>query len=216
MENIADKINPADLRVLLIDLDDTLYPHDTGVWEMIKARMQQYMLEEMGFSPEETPPLRERLWKQYGTTLRGLQVEYEVDMAAYLAYVHDVPAESRLSPDPELAYMLDSFSQRKFIFTNASAAHARRIMDCLEVAAQFDGIIDIYAMAPHCKPQTQAFHKALTLVNEPPEACLLVDDSPDNLNAARSLGMATVSIGRHHHDGSVHIDSILELEELLG
>lgn len=207
---------PENIHTLLIDLDDTLYPHDSGVWEMIRARMQQYMLEEMGFSPDEVPALRERLWRQYGTTLRGLQAEYEVDMAAYLAYVHDVPIETLLSPDPELVHMFERISQRKFIFTNAHKAHALRVTDRLGVADLFEGIIDIYAMAPHCKPQAQAFEKALALVGETPEACLLVDDSPGNLTAARALGMATVSIGIHRHDGSPHIESIHDLEGSIG
>ncbi len=207
--------NSETIRCLLIDLDDTLYPHDSGVWEMIRARMQQYMLEEMSFQPEEVPALRQRLWKQYGTTLRGLQVEYEVDMEDYLAYVHDVPIEACLTSDPELPHMLDRLPQRKFIFTNAHTAHAHRIMDHLGVSSHFEGIIDIYAMAPYCKPQAQAFQKTLALVNEPPEACMLVDDSPDNLSTAQGLGMETISIGIHRHDSSPHINTIHDLAALL-
>ena len=215
MENTTEKLNPAKLRALLIDLDDTLYPHDSGVWEMIRTRMQQYMLEEMKFSPDEVPALRERLWRQYGTTLRGLQTEYEVDTEAYLAYVHDVPIETCLSPDPNLVRMLENLLQRKFIFTNAHKAHALRIMDHLGVTDLFDGIIDVQTMAPYCKPHPQAFQTALTLTGTPPEACLLVDDSPDNLAAAQALGMATISIGLHHHNNSPHIDSILELGSII-
>ena len=204
------------IHVLLIDLDDTIYPHDSGVWEMIRVRMQKYMLEEMGFPPEEVPALRQRLWKQYGTTLRGLQTEYEVDTEAYLAYVHDVPIETRLSPDPNLARMLANLPQRKFIFTNAHSAHAKRVMCHLGVTDLFEEIIDVQNMAPYCKPQQEAFHKALDLVGAPPEACLLVDDSPDNLTTAESLGIATISIGIHRHDGSPHIESIHDLEMFLG
>jgi len=207
--------NSKTIRCLLIDLDDTLYPHDSGVWEMIRARMQQYMLEEMRFHPEEVPALRHRLWKQYGTTLRGLQAEFEVDMAAYLAYVHDVPIETCLTPNPKLPLRVDSLPQRKFIFTNAHTAHAHRIMDHLGVISHFEGIIDIYAMAPYCKPQVEAFHKALELIRELPEACLLVDDSPDNLSTAQVLGMETISIGIHRHNSSPHINTIHDLAALL-
>lgn len=202
-----------DIRTLLIDLDDTLYPHDCGVWEMIRARMQQYMLEEMGLPPEEVPELRRRLWKQYGTTLRGLQVEYEVDMGDYLDYVHDVPLEDLIPANPELAEILQTLPQRKFIFTNAYAAHAKRVMDHLDVTNQFEGIIDINAMMPHCKPQAEAYKKVLSIAHDVPENCLLVDDSPNNLATAKVLGMATVSIGVHRHDGSPHIESINVLQD---
>jgi len=204
-----------DIYILLIDLDDTLYPHDSGVWEMIRARMQGYMLEEMGLPPEEVPELRRRLWKQYGTTLRGLQAEYEVDMAEYLDYVHDIPLEEHLKPDPDLRCVLQSLPQRKFIFTNAYADHAKRVMEHLGVLDQFEGIIDIYAMMPYCKPQPEAFHTALNIVNEAPEHCLVVDDSPENLSTAKALEMATVSIGAHRHDGSPHIEQLSQLRELL-
>jgi len=204
-----------DIQILLIDLDDTLYPHDSGVWEMIRARMQGYMLEEMGLPPEEVPELRNRLWKQYGTTLRGLQAEYEVDMAAYLDYVHDVPLEAYLQPDPELSRILQALPQRKFIFTNGYAVHAKRVMERLGVSDQFEGIIDVYTMMPYCKPQVEAYQIALNIVSEAPEGCLLVDDSPDNLSTAKTLGMATVSIGVNRHDGSPHIHAIQELGSLI-
>ncbi len=201
-----------DIRTLLIDLDDTLYPHDCGVWEMIRTRMQVYMVEEMGLPTEEVPALRHRLWKQYGTTLRGLQAEYEVDMGDYLDYVHDVPLEDRIPVNPELLEILQALPQRKFIFTNATKAHARRVMDHLGVSGQFEGIIDVYAMMPHCKPQVEAFGTALSIVDDVAENCCLVDDSPGNLATAKALGMATVSIGAHRHDGSPHIESINALQ----
>ena len=50
-------------RCLLFDLDDTLYPQNNGVWEMIRVRINRYMTEVLGFSPEVVPPLRQRLWK---------------------------------------------------------------------------------------------------------------------------------------------------------
>jgi putative hydrolase of the HAD superfamily len=204
-----------DIRTLLIDLDDTLYPHDCGVWEMIRARMQCYMLEVMGLPPEEVPELRHRLWQQYGTTLRGLQAEFDVDMEDFLDYVHDVPVEDRIPANPDLPRFLQDLPQRKFIFTNAYGPHAKRVMDHLGVSDQFDDIIDIYAMMPYCKPQVEAYRIALNIVDEAPSHCLLVDDSPMNLSTAKTLGMATVSIGAHRHDGSPHIEQLHYLKELL-
>ena len=136
-------------------------------------------------------------------------------MDHYLRYVHDVPFENFLSPDPDLDRMLRNLPQRKVIFTNASADHAHRVINLLGVQGHFEQIIDIYTIHPHCKPEVEAFHTALSIVNENPQACLLVDDTPANLETAKSLGMATVSIGRHHHDGSPHIPHIINLSNLL-
>lgn len=202
------------IQYLLVDLDDTLYPQNNGVWELIRVRINQYLVNELHFSEEQAPAIRQRLWRQYGTTLRGLQVEYKVDMDAYLAFVHDVPIENMLCYDQELDRILSTLPQRKVIFTNASAAHAQRVINLLGVTDHFDAIVDIYALAPHCKPQVEAFQTVLEKVQTPPDACLLIDDSPVNLDAAQSLGMATVSVGDRVHAHSLHITTIHDLLRL--
>lgn len=201
-------IDARQITCLFFDLDDTLYPHSSGLWELIGQRIQRFMIEELRFAAAEVPELSHRLWRQYGTTLRGLQTEYAVDMDAYLAYVHAVPVDVALAPDPSLAQALAALPQRKFIFTNSDRAHARRVTERLGIAPLFEGIIDIYTVAPHCKPEPEAFHKALEICGTPPERCLMIDDSPRNLAAARALGITTVSVGQHTHDGSPHFETI--------
>lgn len=208
------KIDLQQYSCLFFDLDDTLYPRDNGVWELIRQRIELFMTEEMRFSDEEVRELRNRLWKQYGTTLRGLQTEYNVDMAHYLTFVHNVPIAEALDPDPVLEQSLTALSIRKFIFTNSDHTHARRVTDRLGVTHCFDGVVDITAMAPYCKPQPEAFEVALAACGEPPERCVLIDDSIRNLETAQALGMKTISIGEHALNGSPHIDTIHELFSL--
>lgn len=205
----------ANIHTLLIDLDNTLYPHSNGIWRMIRDRIHQFLLEELHFPEDEVDGLRHRLWQQYGTTLRGLQTEFAVDMDAYLAYVHDVPLEMVITLDPPLADALRKLPQRKVIFTNGSADHAHRVMSLLGVGDVFEAVIDIYAMAPYCKPQRQAFEKALAVLGEAAESSLLFDDTPDNLDMAQQMGMATVSVGKYVHVGSPHIDVIQDIASVM-
>ena len=200
---------------LLIDLDDTIYPHDNGAWEMIRSRINRFMIDVMHFPEEEVPALREHLWEQYGTTLRGLQVEYSVDMDAYLDFVHDVPLENIIKPDIHLDNLFSHLSQRKFIFTNAHTRHASRVLSLLGIDRHFENIIDIFAMQPYCKPHPEAFAKALEIIGEVPENCLLIDDSPNNLSTAQELGIGTICVGKHHHSSSPHINAILDLPNFL-
>ena len=204
-----------DIQCILFDLDDTLYPQRNGLWEMIGERINCFMIDQMHFSPEVVPELRHRLWEQYGTTLRGLQVEFTVDMDAFLAFVHDVPVEDILKPDPSLDQLFTLIPQRKVFFTNAHTAHARRVAKRLGVDHHFDTIVDIYTLAPFCKPQREAFIKTLELLEEEPQNCLLVDDNPKNLTTAHAFGLRTISVGAHHHDGSPHISTIHELGNFL-
>ena len=207
-------INLENFSCLFFDLDDTLYSRSSGLWELIRKRIDIYMVEVLNFPKEEVPDLRLRLWNTYGTTLRGLQTEFNVDMADYIAFVHNVPIDTAIEPDPVLEQSLAEIPQRKFIFTNSDKSHTLRVMNRLGITHHFEGIIDIYAQAPHCKPQQESFAIALAACGEPPERCLMIDDTPRNLDAAQALGMGTVSIGEHIHDGSPHIETIHELFSL--
>ncbi len=211
---MQNKIDLQQYTHLLIDLDDTIYPQGNGLWTLIGDRINQFLIEVMHFPAYRVPDLRHRLWAEYGTTLRGLQAEYSVDMDYYLDYVHDIPVETILAPDPNIDRLLQLLPQKKVIFTNASAAHAHRVLRILGVQHHFECILDIYAIAPYCKPQEEAFQKALQRVNTSPKNCLLVDDSPANLDTAQSLGMGTISVGKHHHPASPHIENILQLNEV--
>ena len=213
--NGHNKIDLQSTHCILIDCDDTLYPQSSGAWEMVRVRINQFMRQEMHLSEDKANALRRRLFRQYGTTLRGLQIEYAVDSDAYLDYVHDVPLETVVQPNPQLDLILSSMSQRKWVFTNASLSHAQRVLDLLGVTSHFEGVVDIRAISPYCKPEVEAFQRALDIIGETPEHCLLVDDSPANLDTAQSLGIQTLSIGTRRHASSPHINTIQELDQVL-
>jgi putative hydrolase of the HAD superfamily len=179
------------------DLDETLYPSSSGLWMEIRTRINAYMHERLGFSPEEIEVVREQYFREYGTTLRGLQANHKVDMEDYLAYVHDVPLEAHLRPNPELRTALESISSRKFIFTNADCAHAERVTKALGLEGVFDGCIDVHVIAPHCKPMPESFQLALAAAGNPmPRNCVLLDDQGRITRAGRALGMYTVLVGK--------------------
>ncbi|MBN2388870.1 MAG: pyrimidine 5'-nucleotidase [Anaerolineales bacterium] len=203
---------------LLCDLDDTLYPPASGLWGEIAGRINQYMHERLGFPREQIATLRESLFRQYGTTLRGLQATCRVDADEYLAFVHDVPLERYLHPDPVLRTVLESLDMRRYIFTNADAAHAGRVLQVLGLEGVFTGILDIHTMSPYCKPMPEAFDLALRAIGDPdPRLCILVDDQPRSLGTARTLGMTTilVSLDGPSPDCDPTIRSLAELPGVL-
>ncbi len=180
---------------LFIDLDDTVYPHDSGVWQAIRQRIDLYVEEKFHLGTEAARALRKDLFLRYGTTMRGLQAEYQIDEDEYLAYVHDVPLSRFLRPNPELAQMLAGYAQRKVILTNADIPHARRVLTTVGLSACFDQIIDIKAMSPYCKPMPEAFQLALAQAGEPdPARCVLVDDAISNVAGARAAGFYTIRV----------------------
>lgn len=188
---------------ILFDLDDTLYPSSNGLWEAIRERMNRFMKERLSLPANEIPDLRRHYFIKYGTTLRGLQAHHDVDADEFLAYVHDLPLKSFLRPDPDLRKLIHSLPQKKWIFTNADAAHARRVMDVLGVLDCFDGIIDVRVNDFYCKPQPEAYQSALAHAGETePARCVFLDDSSRNLAPATRLGFITVLVGAREPDPS--------------
>jgi putative hydrolase of the HAD superfamily len=183
---------------LLFDLDDTLYPPTSGLWDAIRERMNDYMTELIGLPRNEIVALRQKYLETYGTTLRGLQHYYDVDTDEYLAFVHDLPLKKFIKPNPDLRTMLLSLPQHRWIFTNADANHANRVLNILGVSDCFDGIIDIHAIDFACKPEIIAYQRALAITREiDPNHCIIFDDSVRNLSPARQLGFYTVLVGKN-------------------
>ena len=112
---------------IFFDLDDTLYPASSGLWPTLKARMSQYMIERMHIPAGDVPGLREKYFREYGTTLRGLQARHTIDTQDFLAYVHDVNLADYIHPDPQQQAVLASLPTRNLIFTNSDVNHAQRV-----------------------------------------------------------------------------------------
>ena len=182
---------------IFFDLDDTLYPASTGLWHAIKERMNIYMRDRMGFDPGEIPRLREKYYLQYGTTLRGLQANHEIDVEDYLAFVHDLPLSDYIRPNPVLCELIVALGTRNLIFTNADAAHARRVLKALALERCFENIVDVNAVAPYCKPMPESFQIALQMAGESdPARCVMIDDLPRTTRAARQAGLFSILYGQ--------------------
>lgn len=183
------------IRYALFDLDDTLYPRDAGVLQAIGSRIEQYLISRMGMTPDEASRLRAEYRSRYGTTLAGLLAHHAVDADDYLAYVHEVPVESLLRPSPELARALSALPWEPVIFTNSDRRHAERVLNALGVRSYFARIFDITGMGYRQKPDPLAYRHVLAALGVPGSACLFVDDSLVNLQAAKAWQMTTVWVG---------------------
>ena len=181
---------------LFFDLDDTLYPASTGLWHAIKGRMNLYMIERLGIPESDVPFLREQYFKMYGTTLRGLEERHKVDREDFLAFVHDLPLQEYLKPNPGLREVIASLPTRNLIFTNADVAHARRVLTTLQLEDLFETVVDVNAVSPYCKPMPESFAIAMELADEPdPRKCVMIDDLARTTRAALNVGMASLLYG---------------------
>jgi len=203
------------IKYILFDLDDTLYSAETGLMAAIGQRIHQYIQERVGLDPVAARDLRRHYLQTYGTTLKGLQVHYNVDTEEYLSYVHDVPLGDYLKPDEALDKVLTKIQAEKIVFTNATTEHARRVLRFLGVEHHFNCIVDLRATNYQNKPQPGAYRYILDILGARPEECLMVEDSVRNLRPAKELGMITVLVNGSGVDGvDFAIDDVTHLGEV--
>jgi len=203
---------------IFFDLDETLYPASCGLWPAIKERINLYMRERLGLTPEQIEILRDRYFREYGTTLRGLQANHYVSEEDYLAFVHDLPLADYLQPDPELRAMLEALTAQKLIFTNADAAHAYRVIHALGLDGCFNAILDVHVVEPYCKPMRQAFEIALEFAAESdPGQCVVIDDLPHTTRAAREMGFFSILLGENGsgEDADARLARLVDLPKIL-
>lgn len=189
----------------VFDVDDTLYPRDCGLWDALAANIDRFMLEIVGIPPGEVSAQRMHYYRNYGTTLNGLLHDYpDLDRSAYLQFVHAVPYEQYLRPDPVLDTMLSEMPLKLAIFTNADTRHAERVLEHLGIRRHFDTFVDIIATGFVNKPRHGAYRTLFRTLGAQPHDCVLVEDSIRNIKPARELGMTTVRVGASADDDDAH------------
>ena len=207
------------MEVLLLDLDETLYPRGNGVIERIDERINAYLREKLSIAAEQVDAVRQRLRNEHGTTMRGLEAHYDVDVDDYLAVVHRVDLSDLLAPAPELRGLLQRLPGRKAVFTNAPQHHAEQVLRLLDLADAFEAVLTLEDLALLPKPDPRAYAAVTTRLGVRGADCVFVDDTRANLIGARRSGMRTVWLAPEPtRDDDVHhvITGLEELEHVLG
>jgi putative hydrolase of the HAD superfamily len=147
-----------------------------------------------------------------------------VDADDYLAFVHDIPVEGYLGPNPTLASMLAALPLRRAVYTNASTEYSRRVLGVLGITHHFERIISIEDVSLRNKLYRDAYEHALTLLGAQGTESIMVEDAARNLQAAKALGMTTMLLSQDGAlgltgaaDQSVDfiIDDVLQVEQLV-
>jgi putative hydrolase of the HAD superfamily len=162
---------------------------------VVSQRIDSFMASRLGMDEALIRQLRPRYWQQYGTTMRGLMEEYQIDAEDYLSYVHDFTVEELLARNERLDRVLAGLQWEKVIFTNAPAQHARQVLQALGVEHHFERIFDVRETGLVGKPDARAFRHVLNALGVDGDACIALDDSIPNLKTAKRLGMVSVLVG---------------------
>jgi len=207
------------INAILFDLDNTLYDARAGLQEVGDRNITDWIVERLGISRPEADELRLRTWREYGTTAKGLEMEYGINgRELYEATISSINPAEVLAPWPELEQMLRRLSVDCHVFTNSTAVYARGVLAALGIDRFFDHIFDIEYCGWVCKPNEDSYHRIVAELALPPERIAFVEDNPGNLVPAKKMGMLTVWLdnrGDGGDDWDLHIESILDLADAL-
>lgn len=183
----------------VFDLDNTLYPASTRLFDQIEPRMIAYVMDALGVSETEANHLRLHYWKTYGTTLAGLMREHDVDPGPYLHDVHQIDF-SVLPRCPELAAHISDLPGRRIVYTNGTAPYAEQVLEARGLSGLFDAIYGIEHAEFRPKPERAAFETIFAKDGTDPKSAAMFEDDPRNLAAPHDMGMRTVHVADDPHE----------------
>jgi len=177
----------------VFDLDNTLYPSDSGIWPLIDERITLFLMDLFGLDGQSARALHQHYYLCHGTTLRGL-IEENIDEAdRFLEFVHDID-RSMLIPNPILAREVARLPGRKLIFTNGSRNHAILTVRQLGLDGLFEDAFDIVAAGLMPKPAEAAYETFFARYQIDPRSAAMFEDVAKNLAVPRARGMTTVLV----------------------
>jgi putative hydrolase of the HAD superfamily len=194
----------------VFDLDNTLYPPDSGIWSRIDERITLFLVELFGIDGQSARALHKHYYSRHGTTLRGLAEEHVDQVERFLEFVHDID-RSCLEPDPVLAREVGRLPGRKLIFTNGSRSHAILTAKQLGLDGLFEDAFDIVAAGLTPKPAEGAYDVFFQRCGVDPLAAAMFEDVTRNLAVPKAKGMTTTLVTtkagrldqREAHDQSI-------------
>ena len=175
----------------VFDLDNTLYPASSNLFQQVDRRMTLFIAEFLSLDSETAYKLQKTYFREHGTTMRGLMNVHGIDPGPFLEFVHDIDL-APVAPDPALDAALARLRGRKIVFTNGPTDHALRVMDRLAVRRHFEAVFDIVEADYVPKPEPRAYEALVRRYGLNPPTTVMVEDLARNLAPAAAMGMTTV------------------------
>lgn len=193
-------------RIWIFDLDNTLHDASSHIFPHINRSMTEYLQQHLQLDETAANDLRLHYWRRYGATLSGLMRHHGTDPEHFLRETHRFPDLPRMVlRKPRLRHVLKALPGRKIVFSNAPQIYAHAVLKLLRVDDLFDDVIAVEHTRYRPKPELSGFRRLLTRHRIRAAQCIMVEDSVENLRAAKCLGMRTVWVNMGLQS-SVHVD----------
>ncbi|KAF4657310.1 hypothetical protein FOL47_008492, partial [Perkinsus chesapeaki] len=185
--------------VLFLDCDDTLYWKDRReVGRLLTENIGKYIHENFGLDSSAGYSL----YSKYGTCIKGLIEEGYIDrndQAEIYRYFDETHAIRELRelipPDHAVRQTISRIGVPKWVLTVGPMKHCLRCLNFIGVRDLLPNVIDTAMCQFETKRKSPCYRIAMEIAGvEDPSACILVDDSPANLEAAKQVGWRTVLV----------------------
>ena len=193
----------------LFDLDNTLHDASHAIFPTISANMNVFIARVLGdgsspAGPEAVDAARLLYWKRYGATLLGMIKHHQVSAADFLHETHQLDdLQAMMRFERGLGRLLRRLPGRKILLTNAPTRYSNDVMRHLGLRRHFSHHIAIENMQVHGqlrpKPSKLMLRRLLRKHGVAARRCILVEDTLDNLRAARQVGLRTVWVTQYLH-----------------
>lgn len=179
----------------IFDLDNTLHDASPHIFPHINRSMTAYLQQYLQLDEAEASALRVHYWQRYGATMSGLMRHHGTDPDHFLWHTHQFPELERMVlREPRLRHVLKALPGKKVVFSNAPQHYAHAVLKLLRVADLFDDVMAVEHTRYRPKPDSFGFMRLLQRHRIKATQCVMVEDSLENLRAAKRLGMRTVWI----------------------
>jgi putative hydrolase of the HAD superfamily len=194
----------------IFDLDNTLYPPSAKLFDLIDIKMRGFIMRLLNVDEAQAHLVQKDYFHRYGTTMAGLMRHHDVAPEEFLVDVHDI-ALDRLTIDERLRAGLQRLPGARYIYTNADADYAARVLEARGLSDLFSGICDIRTTNYQPKPVASAYDVMVRHLGVDPSRSLFFEDMARNLTPAKALGMTTVwldngSESGHRDHVPAHVD----------
>jgi putative hydrolase of the HAD superfamily len=207
------------VRVWIFDLDNTLHDATPHIFPHINRSMTAYLQQHLQLDEAAANALRLHYWYRYGATLSGLMRHHGTDPEHFLWHTHQFPELSRMVLRvPRLRHVLKALPGKKVVFSNAPQHYVHAVLKLLRVDDLFDDVMAVEHTRYRPKPDNFGFIRLLRRHRIRAAQCVMIEDSLENLHAAKRLGMRTVWVNSGNRNSpcvDVKIRDVMQLPRAL-
>lgn len=142
--------------------------------------------------------------KQFG---QANQATYDyLQLAEEKDAIYQLLAKQGVNPVEHVIDFIDHLNMtgiRMAVVTGAPRKEAKHFLELFDIADHFSQIItgeDITLSKPH----PEGYLKAAAMLQVPPQVCVVVEDAPNGVRAAKRAGMRCVAVTTSHSEADLH------------